>query len=170
MNDNFYNSDWINIDGNYVHKTAIICDNVKMGKGNIIGAYSVIGSNGEIRGVKQNEFKGWVEIGNNNVISELVTIQRPYDESCTKIGDNNIIMVHSHLGHDVKIGNNCEICSGVILGGYAVVLDGAKIKLGATVRNRIIVGAGALIGLGSSVVKNVPHGEIWAGNPAKKLR
>ena len=54
--------------GNDIHYTAIIYPNVKMGKGNKIGPYCVIGSDGEIRDCKN--FEGFVEIGDNNVISE----------------------------------------------------------------------------------------------------
>jgi len=164
----FYNSDFINVDGNDIHKTAIVYPNVKLGKGNVIGAYCVIGSNGEIRGVKQSDFKGSVIIGDNNVISELVTIQRPKDlGSITSIGDNNIIMAHSHIGHDAKIGNDCELCTGTIIGGYASILDGAIIKLGSTIRNRKTVGVDSLVGMGSVVVSDVLDGAIVYGNPAK---
>lgn len=165
----FYNHEWINIDGNWIHKTAIVHNNVKLGKGNTIGAYAVIGGNGEMRGVKQGAFKGWVEIGDNNVISELVTIQRPYAETCTKIGNNNIVMAHSHVGHDVQIGDDCEICTGTILGGYAIIENNVKIKLGVTVRNRKKIKTGALVGLGSAVVKDVESFVTVVGNPAKPL-
>ena len=162
-----YDYDYINIDGNYIHRTAIIYDNVRLGKGNCIGAYTVIGSNGEIRGVDQKNFKGTVTIGDNNVISEHVTIQRPFEFRTTYIGDNNIIMAHSHIGHDVKIMNDCEVCTGVIIGGYTVIESNVKIKLGATLRNRLKVGSNALIGLGSVVVKDVAKSSVVYGNPAK---
>jgi len=152
---------------NVIHDTAIIHDCVKMGAGNIIGAYAVIGGNGEIRGVSQSEFKGSVTIGDNNVISELVTIQRPFDKTETKIGNNNIIMAHAHIGHDAQIGDDCEICTGTIIGGYSIVCNGAKLKLGVTVRNRKKIGAGALVGLGSVVVKDIEPNIIVVGNPAK---
>lgn len=154
---------------NQIHETAIIYDNVVLGKNNIIGAYSVIGSNGEIRGVNQTDFKGKVIIGDNNVISELVTIQRPFEEGQkTIIGSDNIIMAHSHIGHDVVIGNNCEICTGTILGGYSIIEDNVKLKLGVTVRNRKKIKKGALVGLGSSVVKDIEENKVVFGNPAKE--
>ena len=160
--------DFINLNGNYIHKTAIVYPNVSMGTGNVIGAYTVIGSNGEIRGVKQDDFKGSVIIGDNNVISELVTIQRP-ERFCdtTVVGDDNIIMAHSHIGHDVKIGNECELCTSTIVGGYTTILDGAVIKLGCTIRNRVTVGIDSLVGMGAVVVKDVLDGATVYGNPAK---
>lgn len=155
---------------NVIHDTAIIYDNVELGKNNVIGAYTVIGSNGEIRGVNQNDFKGKVIIGDNNVISEHVTIQRPYNETTTKIGNDNIIMAHSHIGHDVHIGNETEICTGVILGGYSVVKDKSKIKLGVTVRNRKTIGENSLVGMGSVVVKDIEKDSVVVGNPAKNIK
>ena len=126
LKQDLYNTEWINIDGNHIHKTAIIFPNVQMGKGNVIGINTIIGSNGEIRMPKdfngspidfQRSFKGRVIIGDNNTISEDVTIQRPYDENkATVIGSDNIIMAHSHIGHDVYIGDGCEICTGTIIG------------------------------------------------------
>jgi len=172
-----YNYDFINLDGNWIHKTAIVHDNVRLGQGNIIGAYSVIGTNGEMRKPEdfkgdirafQESFEGTVWIGNDNVISEHVTIQRPFETlEATTIGHRNIIMAHSHIGHNVIIGNDCEVCTGTIIGGYTTLKDGVRIKLGVTVRNRRTIGANALVGLGSVVVKDVEDAAIVYGNPAK---
>lgn len=153
---------------NDIHPTAIIYPNVTLGVGNKIGAYCVIGSNGEIRNV--DEFKGTVVIGDNNTISELVTIQRPATEGAkTVIGNSNIIMAHTHIGHDANIGNNCELSTGVIIGGYAVIEDNVMLKLGVTIRNRKRVAQGAKIGMGSNVVKDIETGDTYIGTPAKKM-
>lgn len=171
MKQDLYNSDWINIDGNNIHKTAIIHPNVKLGTGNTIGAYCVIGSNGEIRGVKQSDFKGHVVIGNNNVISEFVSIQRPLKQGdYTSIGNNNLIMAHVHLGHDVKVYDDTEICTSSVIGGYCIISFRAKIKLHCVIRNRVTIGSDAVVGMGSVVTKNVMQNSVVYGNPAKEKK
>jgi acyl-[acyl carrier protein]--UDP-N-acetylglucosamine O-acyltransferase len=98
----------------------------------------------------------------------MVTIQAPLEQGkITQIGSNNIIMAHSHIGHDACIGDNCEISTGSIIGGYAVIADNVKIKLAVTVRNRIIIDEGATVGMGSVVVKNVLPNTTVFGVPAK---
>lgn len=179
MTQSLYNYDYINLDGNWIHKTAIVHDNVKLGKGNIIGAFTVIGSNGEMRKPDdfqgtirefQEAFNGKVWIGDDNVISEHVTIQRPYLKETTHIGHRNIIMAHSHIGHNAYIGNGCEVCTGTTIGGYAIIKDNVKLKLDVTIRNRVAVNNGALVGAKSNVTKEVKSGAVVYGNPAREKK
>lgn len=46
----------------------------------------------------------------------------------------------------------------------------ASVGSGATILCGIEIGDGAMVGAGSVVTKNVPAGELWAGNPARFLR
>lgn len=167
ISDDIYNP-FFKYKGNEIHETAIIYPNVIMGTGNKIGPYCIIGSDGEIRDCKT--FEGFVEIGDNNTISELVTIQRPKDkDKSTKIGSNNIIMAHSHIGHDAVIGDNCEISTHSVIGGYVTINDNSKIKLNSTIRNRRNVGENSIVGMGSVVVKDIDSNTVVVGNPAKPL-
>lgn len=48
--------------------------------------------------------------------------------------------------------------------------DDVWIGAGAIVLGGITVGDGAIIGAGSVVTHDVPAGEVWAGNPARRIR
>jgi acetyltransferase-like isoleucine patch superfamily enzyme len=45
----------------------------------------------------------------------------------------------------------------VFIGAHAIILKG------------VVIGARAVIGAGAVVSKDVPPGEVWAGNPARKV-
>lgn len=55
---------------------------------------------------------------------------------------------------------------------YATVDIGNDVWIGANVMIKpgISVGNGAIVGMGSIVTHNIPAYEIWAGNPAHKIR
>lgn len=51
-----------------------------------------------------------------------------------------------------------------------VIKKGASIGAGSTILPGLTIGENAFIGAGSVVTKDVPAGEIWVGNPARKVK
>jgi sugar O-acyltransferase (sialic acid O-acetyltransferase NeuD family) len=86
------------------------------------------------------------------------------------IGAHVAVMPGCVLTHDVELGDGCTLASGVHLAGGVVIGRGAYLGSGATVREGLRVGAGAVVGMGAVVTRDVPVGEVWVGNPARKLR
>jgi acetyltransferase-like isoleucine patch superfamily enzyme len=74
------------------------------------------------------------------------------------------------LTHDDVVHDYATITSGVRLGGDVTVAQGAYIGAGALIREGVTVGAWAQVGLGSVVLRDVPPGQVWVGNPARFLR
>lgn len=50
------------------------------------------------------------------------------------------------------------------------VRRGASIGSGAVIRCGVTIGAGAMVGAGAVVTRDIPPGEVWAGNPARFLK
>ncbi|HET9168050.1 MAG TPA: acetyltransferase [Actinospica sp.] len=87
-----------------------------------------------------------------------------------RVGAHVAVMPRVVLTHDDEIGDFATLASGVTLGGGVRVGRGAYLGAGAMVRENLAIGAGALVGMGSVVLRDVPPGEVWAGNPACRLR
>jgi len=86
------------------------------------------------------------------------------------VGSHVAVMPHVVLTHDDRVADYATIASGVRLGGGVVLDSGSYVGAGALIREGVKVGAGSLIGMGAVVLRDVPPDEIWAGNPARKLR
>jgi sugar O-acyltransferase (sialic acid O-acetyltransferase NeuD family) len=86
------------------------------------------------------------------------------------VGAHVAVMPQVVLTHDDVVGDCATLASGVRLGGGVRVGQAAYLGAGALVRETLTVGAGALVGMGSVVLADVPAGEVWAGNPARRLR
>src|SRR3954466_12975706 len=87
----------------------------------------------------------------------------------THIGRRTWLMKHVHVGHDAYIGEDCEIAPNAVICGHAEIGKGVKIGVNASILPHRKVGDGARIGAGAVVTKDVPAGEVWAGNPAAPL-
>jgi len=152
---------------NYIHPTAIIGDNVALGDNNYIGAYCIIGDPAEFK-KHWGEKKGKVIIGNNNIITGLVTIDSG-TENVTYIGDDCFIMKHAHIGHDCTISNKVTISCGAKIGGHSIIGSSSNIGLNAVLHQFSIIHIGCMIGA-SAFFKGVsePYTK-YAGVPARKL-
>ncbi|MET7822414.1 acetyltransferase [Micromonospora zamorensis] len=86
------------------------------------------------------------------------------------VGAHVAIMPQTVLTHDDIVSDHVTIASGVRVSGSVLIGRGAYLGAGALIRESLTVGATSLIGMGSVVLSDVPHGEVWAGNPARFLR
>jgi UDP-N-acetylglucosamine acyltransferase len=149
--------------GTEIQGHAVITGSVVMGKNNLVGYGSVIGSYPQDLSYDPNAGSG-VEIGDNNVVREHCTIHRGTKEgTTTRIGSNNLLMVGAHLGHNVQLGDNIILANNVLLGGYAEIEDRAFVGGGSVVHQFTRVGAISLMQGLSGISKDVPPFAIAAG-------
>lgn len=102
----------------------------------------------------------FIRIGARSNIQDGTVVHVSHDGPHAKLGGFATV-----IGEDVTIGHKaiihaCRIEDAVLIGMGAIVLDGAVI------RQHGFVGAGALVTPG----KEVGEGELWLGNPARKVR
>lgn len=151
-------------EGTIVQSHVNITGNTSIGKNNQIYPFASIGN--DPQDLKFKGEKTLLEIGDNNKIREYVTIN-PGTEgggSKTKIGNNCLFMVSSHIAHDCVVGDNVILANNVPLGGHAHVDENAIIGGNSAVQQFTRVGKFAMIGGMCGVVRDViPYG-IAHGN------
>ncbi|MBW7981375.1 acyl-ACP--UDP-N-acetylglucosamine O-acyltransferase [Enterobacillus tribolii] len=109
-----------------------------------------------------------VEIGDRNRIRESVTIHRGTEQGggLTKVGNDNLLMVNTHIAHDCVVGNRCILANNATLGGHVSVDDFAIIGGMTAVHQFCIIGAHVMVGGCSGVAQDVPPYVIAQGNHA----
>ncbi|QPH53986.1 acyl-ACP--UDP-N-acetylglucosamine O-acyltransferase [Pontivivens ytuae] len=104
-----------------------------------------------------------LEIGARNMIRESTSIN-PGTEGgggLTSIGDDNLFMLGSHVGHDCKLGNRIVLANNAAIAGHCTVEDNVIIGGQSGVHQFCHLGRGAMIGAVSMVTKDViPYGSI----------
>jgi sugar O-acyltransferase (sialic acid O-acetyltransferase NeuD family) len=104
------------------------------------------------------------EVGEGSVLLAQVVATAPI-----AVGRHVVVMPQVVFTHDDVIGDFTTFGAGVRLAGGVTVGSGAYIGAGALVREYVTIGAGALVGMGAVVTRDVPPGEVWVGNPARRL-
>ncbi len=110
-----------------------------------------------------------VEIGDDNVIREGVTIHRgsEKEEGVTRIGSNNLLMVNAHIAHDCVLGNKIVITNNSILGGHTHIESIVTISGGVGIHPFVTIGSYSYIGALSRIYHDVPRFMMVDGNPSK---
>ena len=142
-----------------IHSHVNISGNTKIGNDNKIYPFVSIGN--DPQDLKYNGEETKLVIGNNNKIREYVTIHPGTvgGGGITKIGDNCLFMISSHVAHDCKVGNNVIIANNVPLGGHVSIEDNVVIGGNSAVQQFTRIGKMAMIGGMTGVLHDViPYG------------
>ena len=148
-------------EGTEIQSHVSIIGNTKIGKNNKIYPFASIGNDPQDLKFKGEETK--LEIGDNNKIREYVTVNpgTKGGGGLTKVGNNCLFMVSSHIAHDCYVGNNVILANNVPLGGHAFVDDEVIIGGNSAVQQFTRVGRSAMIGGMCGVVRDViPYGIV----------
>ena len=106
------------------------------------------------------------KIGDGAIFSPFTTVT-----SNTKIGCFFHANIYSYIAHDCVIGDYVTFAPGVKCNGNVIIEDHVYIGTGAMIREGkakkpMVIGHGAVIGMGAVVTKGVPSGITVVGNPA----
>ena len=141
-----------------------IIGNTKVGKNNKIYPFASIGNDPQ-----DLKFDGEVtklKIGDNNKIREYVTVNpgTKGGGGLTKIGNNCLFMVSSHIAHDCLVEDNVILANNVPLGGHAHIEENVIIGGNSAVQQFTRVGKSSMIGGMCGVVRDIIPYAMVHGN------
>lgn len=160
-------------DNSVIYANVSILENTIIGKRAIIHCNSVIGDEGfGYLQVEKTHVKipqvGIVEIGDDVEIGSMVTICRAALDK-TIVGNGVKIDNHSHIAHNVVIGDNSMLIAYAKIAGSAKIGRNVLIAEDVGVTDHATIGDGCMIGGGSNVYKSLEAGSVVWGSPAKPI-
>lgn len=163
---------------------SIVGPKVRIGAGSIIDSHVVVGGRTtigrnnrffpfcSIGGEPQDKKYGGEDtelvIGDGNTVRESCTfsVGTAQGGGVTRIGSDNWIMAYSHIAHDCTVGDHTILANNATLAGHVSIGDWVILGGMSGVHQFCSVGAHAMAGGGSIVLRDVPPYVICNGNPA----
>jgi UDP-N-acetylglucosamine acyltransferase len=170
--------------GTSVGPYSIVGAGVVMGLGNRVGSHVVI--EGRTRIGDHNEFFQFCSvgarpqdlkyrgepseliIGSRNIIRECATLQPGTQGGgmLTRVGDGNLFMANTHVGHDCMVGDRCIMANSAALAGHVTVGNGVVIGGMVGIHQFVRLGDIAMIGAGAMVNRDIPPFTMAIGDRA----
>jgi UDP-N-acetylglucosamine acyltransferase len=134
----------------------VVNGRARIGQNNKIYPFTVVGAEPQDWTYKKEDATA-VEIGDNNLIRESVTISLGTKKGggTTKVGSHCFIMAYSHIGHDSTIGDHAMLVNGATLAGHVTVEEWAVLGAMGPVHQFVRIGAHSYIGGGTKITQDV---------------
>jgi UDP-N-acetylglucosamine acyltransferase len=158
-------------DNTVLDSHVVIGENVKMGGNNRVFAGAVIGRPPQILGFDDATKIGGLQIGDNNIIREYVTIHPSmFPDKDTIVGSNNLLMINVHLGHDCILEDNIVISNATQVSGHCKLETGVWLSGNVLVHQFVTIGKWCYAAGLAGINHDVPPYVIVSGHYPMEVR
>mgnify|MGYP001208377166 CR=1 FL=1 len=150
-----------------IHSNVVLDGNITVDKNTEIFPFATIGTTPQ--DLKYKGEKTEIYIGENCKIREYVTINLGTEGGggLTKVGNNCLLMVGTHIAHDCNIEENVIFANHSTLAGHVVVEKNVVVGALSAIHQFSRIGEGAMIGGMTGVTADVVPFTTVMGNRAK---
>jgi UDP-N-acetylglucosamine acyltransferase len=127
-----------------------------IGANNIFYPQAAIGLPAQHRKFGPDSPSAGVVIGDDNIFREGATIHRATGPVPTTVGSRNLMMVNSHLGHDVTMGDDNTLANGALVAGHVHMANHITISGNAAVHQFCRLGRLSMISGNMGIVQDLP--------------
>lgn len=158
-------------EGTVLEANVVITGAVNIGKGNRFYPNSTVGSRPQLLALRPDDAIGGISIGDNNTIREQVTINPSmHPGEFTKLGDDNLLMVGVHIGHDCTLEDKIVLTNLCQIGGHCKMETGVWFGGVACVHQFVTIGAWSYAAGMAGVNRDVPPFMIVSGHYPPRIR
>ena len=151
--------------GTKVESHAVIKTGTRLGERNVVSQGAVLGGDPQDR--KYNNEQTFLEIGDDNIFREYVTVHRATGEGkVTRIGNRCFLMAFVHIGHNCVVEDDVMIANDCGISGHCTIEQFANIGGMTGVHQFCRIGKAAMIQAMSGVGQDMPPYMVSAGRPA----
>ncbi len=157
--------------GTVIYANVVICKNVKIGINNHFFANCVIGGRPQILGLGPDAEIGGLLIGDRNNFREQVTIHLSAHRGETaKVGNDNLLMVGVHIGHDCTLEDKIVMSNSVQIGGHCKIETGAWFSGLAAMHQFVTMGKWCYAAGLAGINRDIPPFLIVSGHYPPTIR
>ena len=152
-----------------LHSHVVIKGRTTIDEGNIFYQFSTIGEDTPDKKYAGEDTS--LEIGKANIFREGVTVHRGtiQDKNKTVIGDSNLLMAYSHIGHDCEVGNHNVFANTAGLAGHVKLGNNVTLVAVTLIHQFCHIGDYSFTGLNTIITMDVPAFVKVAANPARPI-
>ncbi len=157
--------------GTVLDANVVIGRGVRMGRDNHFHANCVVGGRPQVLGLGDDVKLGGLVIGDRNVIREQVTIHPSmYPDKSTRIGNDNLLMIGVHVGHD------CVLEDRIVVSNYTQISGHCRIETGAWLSGMVAIHQFCTIGRWcyaaglSGINRDIPPFLVVSGHYPPRIR